>query len=324
MSKRFGLILNIVLGVLLILAIAGAVLFLMQNRGLKENNQILDQALLDVGTSLAFTNISPDQLKSKTGMPEAVAQINGWAQQVQTELQGMREALPRLTEEAAAAKGRADEMDTLVTDLNAQTNVLSQNLAKRDADIAAMKAAHDQALAKQQALATELQASLTKVQKEAAELQAQLKSVQAPGPEAGKGVEGKAEVAQAQAEQAKEKAREEAAKAKPPPPSIDKILAGGVKFDPGASQLFIGANYAADKKTMILLLRNEQVLTYQDVPEEVYKSLISAQVSDVFYRFKIRGNFKCTPDEEKALDAVNTHLDTREHPFMGRVRSLLP
>lgn len=215
-------------------------------------------------------------------------------------------SLSNLVTEGAAAKTRVTELEAQVDEF-----VLAQAQAQQT-----LKTAQDKAAAgaeAEKALA-ELKASS---QQQIADLQKQLEAAKAEAAAAQQKAEEAAAAAARAAQPAAETATEATATAEtvaaagnapvadaPTAPAGEAAEAdtdGSHAFTAKQSQLLKRAGYDADTQTMTLTLVNGKKLKYSDVPGAAYDALLGAPVVDVFYRMRILGVFKSTPDDKAAI-----------------------
>lgn len=216
-------------------------------------------------------------------------------------------SLSNLVTEGAAAKTRVTELEAQVDEF-----VLAQAQAQQT-----LKTAQDKAAAgaeAEKALA-ELKASS---QQQIADLQKQLEAAKAEAAAAQQKAEEAAAAARAAAAQPAAAAGAEAvaatetvaaagdgpiadAPAAPAAETAEAETDGSHAFTAKQSQLLKRAGYDADTQTMTLTLVNGKKLKYSDVPGAAYDALLGAPVVDVFYRMRILGVFKSTPDDKAAI-----------------------
>ncbi len=73
---------------------------------------------------------------------------------------------------------------------------------------------------------------------------------------------------------------------------------------PEKNQTLKEASYDAAGKILKITLANGTELVYRAVPYDLYDALITAPVSEVFFRMKIVGNFPVEPNDKEALRAL--------------------
>ena len=73
---------------------------------------------------------------------------------------------------------------------------------------------------------------------------------------------------------------------------------------PEKNQTLKEASYDAAGKILKITLANGTELVYRAVPYDLYDALITAPVSEVFFRMKIVGNFPVEPNDKQALRAL--------------------
>jgi hypothetical protein len=219
-------------------------------------------------------------------------------------------SLSNLVAEGAAAKTRVTELEAQVDEF-VLAQAQAQQTLKTAQDKAAAGAEAEKALAD---LKASSQQQIADLQKQVETAKAEAAAAQQKAEEAAAAAAARAAAAQPAAEAGAETAApaETVAAAGDAPPAAapaaeaaEADTDGSHAFTAKQSQLLKRAGYDADTQTMTLTLANGKKLKYSEVPGAAYEALLGAPVVDVFYRMRILGVFKSTPDDKAAIRELN-------------------
>lgn len=275
-------ILPIVSGVLIVILLVACGWFFYSSQIQSKHATTFGQALVQIGQKTDLADLTEAVLKGPEG-PALVAKLTEAILTKCGELDSTKQTLMQMSSEAVSAKSEAAV-------LAQRAETLQANLAAKESQLTNAMAAAEAAALKQSELErkiAQLEADLQEARKKIEELPQQVvQPVLEPEEAAVPAVE--VEV---------EEAEEAASQVVPvPAPVVEERGVTG-----SMTELFRSVKYDASSKRLVLVLNNGQVLTYSDVPDQVYEGLLQATVLDTYYRFKILGNYSCTPDDKQAL-----------------------
>lgn len=302
---------KIVIPVLIVvaLALAGACGWLfMTGQKAATRADTFEQAVAGLIEKAGATEIDAASLKSDATVADTLNQLTATVEAKTAELETVKESLATASAEALSAKTASDALNTRIAALTTEASTATQALAGKDAEVAAAKkTAEDaqKATEEAKAQATAAQADVATRDARIAKLLGALTAAGLAEPDAAPAEEAAApgdEAATAPAAEGTTPAAETPAAEEQPPPAVQRTTTG-------LSEMFKSAKYNSKKQVLELTMVNDVVLTYSDVPENIYTGLQQTADLDIFYRFKIAGTFACTPDDKQAtLDLVRTTL----------------
>lgn len=298
----------------------------------------LGDALFEVGATAGVTDLAPELLKQPAALPDILQQVKTAIQGTQQELANTKDSLAVSQTAVSDAQAESAKLSQNVKDQVAAVETLTKDLAAKDSALAEAKSLADQvALETKDAQAeadkkkAELEGAIAglkaQMAEETARLQADLEAARqqvqaleaAAVPAEAPTVEGEP-AGDADAEEQMD-AEEPAKMAEEPAPEPEAEEPAGRVI--GQSQMFSLIRYSEEEQTLFLRLLDGQKLTYREVPPDVYDRLISAgDKLDMTYRFNISGAFKSVPPDSVVVRKFWKWQ--RRHPGKSDVRVIEP
>ena len=285
-------ILPIALGVVAALLLAGFVYYFLQTGAKSNQAETLASGVLGVAEAAGSSAVTAESLSDT---PEAA--LKALADEVGAKLATL-DGLRNQAEQATASLNQAQsELAGTLTQLNDATTQL--DAARRDASARATELSE----ARQSAQSAQQEAA--RLQGVVAGLEARLRELEGERVQTGgepEEVDAKVEDASPVAVAEEPVAEEPVAKEAEVKPSAKKSTAFVVPE--GVSRTFKTVRYDPRKSTLTFITVDDQMLTYNKVPDGVYDELINAPVFDVYYRFRILDVFESDPNDRDLLKTI--------------------